>query len=77
LPADRAVTAGNAIEMGMIDDALAATADNLVNRDLANPMSDTDLAGRDRHGNTLADQPPWHRVAVGIDLNRTVVAHDA
>lgn len=28
--------------------ALAAIADNLVNRDLANPMSVADLAGRDR-----------------------------
>ena len=40
-------------------------------------MADAHLAGRDRHRHALADQPPRHRVAVGVDLDRTVVADDA
>ena len=34
-------------------------------------------AGRDRHRDALANQLPRHRVAVGIDLDGTVVADDA
>jgi integrase len=34
------------------------------------------LTGRDRHGDALANEPPRHRVAVGVDLNRAIVADD-
>jgi hypothetical protein len=37
----------------------------------------THLAGRYRHRYTLADQPPWQRVAVRVDLDGAIVADDA
>ena len=65
-PANGAITAGNTLEVGAIDDALAAALHLLMNSDLARPVPDTDLAGRDRDRDTLADQAPRHRVAVRL-----------
>src|SRR6476660_5658154 len=76
-PANGAITAGNTVEVGAIDDALAAALHLLMNSDLARPVPDTDLAARDRDRDTLADQAPRHRVAVGVDLDRAVVPDDA
>ncbi len=44
LPADGSVAAGDTFEVGAIDDTLAATCGELVDRDLAAPKPDADLA---------------------------------
>ena len=48
-----------------------------MNCNLAHPMADVHLAGRDRHRHALPDQPPRHRVAVRVDLDGAIVANDA
>jgi hypothetical protein len=63
--------------VGAIDDPLTATLRLLVDGNLAHPMADAHLAGRDRHRHALADQLPWHRVAVRVDPYGTIVADDA
>jgi hypothetical protein len=75
--ADGAIAAGDAIEMSAIDDVLATTLDEPVDRNLTGPMPDADLSGSDRYGHALANEAPWHRVAVGVDLDRAVVADHA
>lgn len=51
----------------MIDDALTAALGLAVDGNLAPPIPDAHLAGRNRHGDALADEAPRHRVAVGVD----------
>ncbi len=75
--APRSAASCDAFQMGGIDNALAPALPLPMHGDLALTMPDAHLAGADRHGYPLADQAPWHRVAVGIDLDRTVVADHA
>ncbi len=63
--------------MGAIGDALAAArADRMVGHDLAG-MANDHAAGADRHLHRLPDQPPGHRVAVGVHVDGAVRLHPA
>ena len=63
-PADGAVAAGDALEIGAVDDALAPALRLRVNRGLARPAPDPRLAGGDGDGDPLADPSPRNGVAL-------------
>src|SRR5262245_38935105 len=46
-----------------------------MNAHLMDPVIDTDHAVHDRGADRFADQPPWHRVGIAIDLDRTIALH--
>src|SRR5260370_36187927 len=55
-----------------VDDALATTGGLGMNRHLLPSVVDTDATVRHHHPHAVADEPPRHAVAVGIDLDRAI-----
>jgi hypothetical protein len=74
---DQSVAPRNAVQMRRINDALTLTMRQTVSGDVTPPVPDTDHAGCDGHRHTLADQPPGHRIEVGIDRDGAIIADDA
>jgi hypothetical protein len=73
--ADSAIATGNTVEVGGIDDPKTATLRLLMNCNLAHPMADVHLAGRDRHRHALPDQPHGAIVADDAGQRDHVVAN--
>lgn len=61
--------------MFRVDDATAPTNTDRMNGHLMDPVMDAHRAIDDRRSHRLADQPPWHRVGIAIDLDRAVGLH--
>jgi hypothetical protein len=69
--------AGDALEVSGIDDPLTTSRRLGMRRDFPAGMKDPDptVAHHDLHA--LADEPPGHAVAVGVDLDRAIGLHPA
>lgn len=71
-PRARAAGAG---EVHRLVHALAAAGRRSADRDRASGMPDADTAAGDHDLHGLADQPPGHGVAVGVELDRAMLIH--
>ena len=75
--ASRPGDAGDAVEVGRVDNPLAAAGGLGMPRHLGAAMLDAHATLSDDHLHALANQPPRHAVAVAVDLDRTVRLHPA
>ena len=64
--------ARDTVEVGAIDDAAALAGAAPVAGHLDAGVGDPHRLGRDQYPDPLADQPPGHRVGVGVELHRTI-----
>jgi hypothetical protein len=74
--ADSALATGNTVEVSGIDHPQTATAIACGLQPRA-PHGGHHLASRDCHRQALANQPPWHRVAVRVNLDGAIVGAGA
>src|SRR6266851_5156130 len=65
------------MKVGRVDNALAAAGGLGMHRYLPAGVGDANLPARDDHLHALADQPPWHAVAVAVDRDRAICLHPA
>src|SRR5690242_10622504 len=63
------------MEVRRLDDALPAAGRLGMDGDLDAGMTDADSAVGHDHRDALADEAPWHAVAVAVDLDRAVGLH--
>ncbi|MBF0327443.1 MAG: hypothetical protein HQL42_20675 [Alphaproteobacteria bacterium] len=67
--------AADALEVGGLDDAPLAPSTFAVLGDQPTGVVDADSAVGQRHRHAFADQPPRHRIGVGVDLDAAIGLH--